>query len=78
MSLYLHLEIEFPFQILMSSLPGYEGHKTIQIVYDIPGGTQSLNHPNPGKRYTGGTRVAYLPDTTEGREVLMVYTSLFS
>ena len=27
-------------------------------------------HPNPGKRYHGTTRVAYLPGTTEGHEVL--------
>ena len=78
MSLYLHLKIEFPFQIKMFSLPDYEGHRTIQITYNIPDGTQSLNHPNPGQRYTGGTRVAYLPDTTEGREVSMVCASLFS
>ena len=72
LSLYLPLEIQSPFQILKFSLSGYEGHETIKITYDIPDGTQGHNHPNPGRRYAGGTRVAYLPDTPEGREVLMV------
>ena len=53
-------------------LPGYGGFRTIKITYFIPGGTQGRNHPNPGRKYTGATRVAYLPDTLEGREVLMV------
>ena len=66
------LEIQVLFQIYEFSLPGYEGCRTIQITYDIPDGTQGQNHPNPGKRYKGGTRVAYLPDSPEGQEVLMV------
>ena len=57
---------------MRKSLPGYNGYGTIQITYDIPSGTQGRNHPNPGKGYTGVTRTAYLPDTLEGREVLMV------
>ena len=31
-----------------TSLPGYEGAGTIQITYNIPGGTQTAEHPNPG------------------------------
>ena len=61
-----------PFQILNFSLHGYEGYKTIKITYYIPNGTQGPNHPNPGVRYTGATRCAYLPDSPEGREVLTV------
>ena len=57
------------------SLSGYEGYKTYKITYIIPDGIQGLNHPNPGMRYTGVTRVAYLPATYEGHEVLMVSTS---
>ena len=53
-------------------LPGYDGYRTIQIKYEIPSGTQGQNHPNPGARYSGCTRVAYLPDTFEGHEVLKV------
>ena len=60
------------FQICDQSLPGYGGYKTIQITYRIPSGTQGQNHPNPGRRYTGTTRVAYLPCTNEGWEVCRV------
>ena len=62
-------------QIVDYSLPGYEGYKTYKITYIIPSGIQGPNHPNPGMRYTGVTRVAYLPATYEGQEVLMVSTS---
>ena len=72
LSFVFALEIQFPFQTLYQSLPGYEGHYTIQITYSIPDGTQSQYHPNPGERYKGCTRVAFLPDSPEGREVLMV------
>lgn len=65
----------FLLQIVDYSLPGYEGYKTYKITYIIPDGTQGPNHPNPGMRYTGVTRVAYLPTTYEGHEVLMVSTS---
>ena len=51
-------------------LPGYRQYGTIMITYDIPGGIQDTNHPNPGQHYTGCTRVTYLPDSPEGREVL--------
>ena len=51
-------------------LPGYLQYGTIQITYEIPSGTQGINHPNPGHEYNGCTRVTYLPDSTEGREVL--------
>lgn len=66
-----------PFQFMNVSLNGYEGFRTIKITYYIPGGTQGQNHPNPGKRYTGATRIAYLPDTLEGQEVLMVCQSFY-
>ena len=51
-------------------LPGYTQYGTIQITYEIPHGIQGPNHPNPGQQYTGCTRVTYLPDSPEGREVL--------
>ena len=53
-------------------LPGYRGCGTIVINYYIPDGTQGPQHPNPGQRYTGTHRTAYLPDNQEGREVLKV------
>ena len=43
-----------------------------KISYDIPGGIQGQEHPNPGRPFSGTTRVAYLPDIYEGREVLQV------
>lgn len=50
-------------------LAGYPHCGTIVITYEIPSGTQNASHPNPGQPYTGCTRVAYLPDSQEGREV---------
>jgi len=35
------------------------------------------DHPNPGKRYTGTTRTAYLPDKPEGRQVLQLLKRAF-
>jgi len=52
------------------SLPGYEGSGTITIHYNFPSGVQGAEHPNPGKRYPPTYRVAYLPDSDEGKEVL--------
>ncbi|KAL5021577.1 hypothetical protein ScPMuIL_000732 [Solemya velum] len=50
-------------------LPG-ETCNTLVITYHFSDGIQKENHPNPGKRFTGTTRRAYLPDNTEGRKVL--------
>ena len=36
------------------------------------------DHPNPGKRYTGTRRTAYLPDTNEGRQVLQLLKRAFA
>ena len=58
-------------------LAGYPQFGTIMITYDIPGGTQNAIHPNPGQSYTGCTRVAYLPDSPEGREVLGLLKKAF-
>ena len=59
-------------QTLPYSVPGYEGCKTIELSYYIPSGTQGPEHPNPGHPYEGTSRVAYLPDNDEGKEVLKV------
>ncbi|XP_024909169.1 E3 ubiquitin-protein ligase DTX3L-like [Cynoglossus semilaevis] len=53
-----------------SSLPGYEGYGTIVIQYDISSGIQKDEHPNPGLPYTRLSRTAYLPDSTEGKQIL--------
>jgi deltex-like protein len=46
------------------------GTKIIQIVYEIPDGTQQSYHPQPGRRYPGTTRIACLPETEQGRKLL--------
>lgn len=51
------------------SLPGYEGVGTTVIYYDFPPGTQGPEHPNPGQRYSGTNRTAFLPDNAEGNKV---------
>nr|XP_060631319.1 E3 ubiquitin-protein ligase DTX3L [Anolis sagrei ordinatus] len=58
-------------------LPGYEGSGTINITYTIADGFQMKNHPNPGKRFSGTSRIAYLPDNQEGREVLKLLQRAF-
>ncbi|XP_072482532.1 E3 ubiquitin-protein ligase DTX3L-like [Notamacropus eugenii] len=60
-----------------SSLPGYNSCGTIVIHYDMRGGIQTEDHPNPGKRYEGTRRVAYLPNNEEGRQVLLLLRRAF-
>ncbi|XP_036956936.1 E3 ubiquitin-protein ligase DTX3L-like [Acanthopagrus latus] len=52
------------------SLPGFENCGSIVISYYFPSGKQTERHPNPGQRYDGTSRTAYLPDNKEGKEVL--------
>ncbi|KAG9469305.1 hypothetical protein GDO78_020876 [Eleutherodactylus coqui] len=59
------------------SLPGFGGCGTIEIKYSIPGGMQQENHPNPGKRFSGTDRMAYLPDNQEGRDILRLLKKAF-
>ncbi|XP_060118457.1 E3 ubiquitin-protein ligase DTX3L [Heteronotia binoei] len=59
------------------SLPGYEGSGTISIAYHILDGIQNENHPNPGRRFHGIIRTAYLPDNREGREILQLLQRAF-
>ncbi|XP_073772266.1 uncharacterized protein dtx3lb.2 isoform X3 [Danio rerio] len=59
------------------SLPGYPHCGSIEIYYNIPNGTQTTKHPNPGKPYHGTTRRAYLPDNHEGKEVLALLQRAF-
>lgn len=51
-------------------LPGFEKNKTLEITFDFPSGRQGDDHPNPGARYSSDHRVAYLPDSEEGKHVL--------
>lgn len=68
---------EMQVQKLRQSLPGYKGFGTILITYYFPPGTQGPEHPNPGQRYFGTDRSAYLPDNQEGREVLALLKRAF-
>lgn len=63
--------------VVRSSLPGYESCGTIEITYDIEGGIQTKEHPNPGERFSGIRRTAYLPDNKEGNEVLRLLRRAF-
>ncbi|KAA0714467.1 E3 ubiquitin-protein ligase DTX1 [Triplophysa tibetana] len=60
------------YHVIPHSLPGHSETKTISIVYDIPAGIQTNEHPNPGKKYSarGFPRHCYLPDNEHGRRVL--------
>ena len=61
-------------------LPLYEtfvGYDTIVIDYHFPARLQGPEHPNPGQRYHGTSRTAYLPDNREGREVLQFLRRAF-
>lgn len=60
-----------------SSLAGYQRCGTIVITYYIPSGSQGVEHPNPGMSYHGVSRIAYLPDSTEGNHVLMLLQRAF-
>ena len=49
----------------------------ITINYHFPSGVQGPEHPNPGQRYEGTQRTAYLPDNREGNEVLQLLRRAF-
>ncbi|NWI66180.1 DTX3L ligase, partial [Todus mexicanus] len=61
-----------------TSLPGYPSCGTIIITYNMYGGIQTSNHPNPGRHYPATTRRAYLPDNKEGREILQLLKRAFN
>ncbi|MCJ8744703.1 hypothetical protein PDJAM_G00121610 [Pangasius djambal] len=58
-------------------LPGFPRCGTIEISYNIPDGIQTSEHPNPGNRYHGTHRTAYLPDNAEGNHVLQLLRRAF-
>ncbi|KAL2805006.1 E3 ubiquitin-protein ligase DTX3L [Daubentonia madagascariensis] len=60
------------------SLPGYESCGSLVISYNMKGGIQTKEHPNPGRAYYGIQRTAYLPDNKEGREVLTLLRRAFN
>ncbi|XP_006869485.1 PREDICTED: E3 ubiquitin-protein ligase DTX3L [Chrysochloris asiatica] len=60
-----------------SCLPGFQSCGTIVIKYTMKGGFQTKDHPNPGKKYIGVHRTAYLPDNEEGNKVLKLLRKAF-
>ncbi|XP_064189807.1 E3 ubiquitin-protein ligase DTX3L-like [Anguilla rostrata] len=52
-------------------------NKYFRIIYDIPSGTQTGAHPNPGKPFTGIRTAALLPNTPDGEEVLYLLRRAF-
>lgn len=58
-------------------LPGHQGTGCYIIKYMFPAAIQGDDHPCPGKQYVGTRRTAYLPDTAEGRKVLMLLKTAF-
>jgi len=58
-------------------LEGYKKYTTIIMDFDFPDGIQDADQPNPGSHHTGTFRTAYLPDTTEGREIFNLFKVAF-
>ncbi|XP_027700943.1 E3 ubiquitin-protein ligase DTX3L-like [Vombatus ursinus] len=70
-------EGKMTYSCLSYALPGYSSCGTIEIQYDMSGGIQTGNHPNPGKQYEGTRRLAYLPNNEEGQQVLSLLQRAF-
>eukprot|EP00899_Mesostigma_viride_P013172 jgi/Mesvir1/21856/Mv04236-RA.1 len=51
-------------------LGGAAAPGAIEITYHVPSGVEDPDGDNPGARFTGTSRVAYLPNTPEGLRVL--------
>ena len=47
-----------------------DGQPMISIRYSLKGGIQKEYHENPGVRYSGTSRIAYLPDSPDGYRLL--------
>jgi hypothetical protein len=57
--------------------PGFPLQHTIQVTYYIPAAIQHPYHPTPGGVVPETTRVAYVPASPEGRELLQRLTFAF-
>jgi deltex-like protein len=49
---------------------GFESFGTFVIKYHIPHGIQGKSNVNPGQKFQGTTRMAFLPDTSQGQDLL--------
>ncbi|XP_029461160.1 E3 ubiquitin-protein ligase DTX3L [Rhinatrema bivittatum] len=61
---------------MSTRLPSYNCD-TLTIQYSFPSGIQTEDHPNPGAKYFGTMRVAYLPNNKEGQEILKLLKRAF-
>ncbi|XP_064608660.1 protein mono-ADP-ribosyltransferase PARP14-like [Liolophura sinensis] len=59
------------------SCAGYQGYKSLIIHYNFPNGIQQEGHPNPGMKFRGARRRAYLPNNSEGKRVLRLLRRAF-
>jgi deltex-like protein len=62
-----------------SHCSGFEGCGLFAIIYQFGSGSrQSRFMPEPGKRYSGASRSAYLPNTAEGRKAVGLLKRAFA
>ncbi|GFO25694.1 E3 ubiquitin-protein ligase dtx3l [Plakobranchus ocellatus] len=61
----------------VTQLQGNERHGSYEITYFFSSGTQQSNHPEPGKRYESVKRIAYVPASSEGHQVLRLLRLAF-
>jgi deltex-like protein len=60
------------------TVPGHPDADGFHVInYDIPSGIQTEGHLRPGTPFHGTRRTAYLPNTTEGTEVLRLLELAF-
>lgn len=58
-------------------LPGFDRCGSLAIEYRFAPGIQGPEHPNPGAKYTGTSRTAFLPACEEGLKVLQLLQVAF-
>lgn len=63
--------------VVRGRIPGYQERSHIKITYTFPNGVQGNNHLRPGTQYKGTRRVCYLPNTSDGQEVLRLLEYAF-
>ena len=76
---------EMKIKYIQTPLPGFPPQQypsnegpTIEITYFIPSGIQGPQNPQPGQPFTGTNRIAYLPNTSEGKYVLNLLQRAFN
>ncbi|CAJ1960123.1 unnamed protein product [Cylindrotheca closterium] len=50
---------------------GFPSIPTYEIVYNVPAGRQTAEHENPGVKFRGTVRLAYVPATVHGRNLVL-------